>query len=86
MVATATALAKQLGDKAVVYEAPADITDSDSAMELKKRRAKGWYDPETGQVHVNIAAHKDAADVARTILHEIGPQSHRTVDGPRALQ
>lgn len=67
---TAEQAAKSVGEEVTVVEKVEDIVDDDPKVQLKKRGAKGWYDPETGKVVVNLSAHRDAADVAETVFHE----------------
>lgn len=52
-----------LGGNVVVHE-------SAEGLEGKKATAKGWYDTQTGQIHVVLSNNADAADVTQTILHE----------------
>ncbi len=40
------------------------------ASQVKKRKAKGWYDPKTGKVIVVLPNNSSTADVQATILHE----------------
>ncbi len=67
---TAEQAAKSVGEEVTVVEKVEDIVDDDPKVQLKKRGAKGWYDPGTGKVVVNLSAHRDAADVAETVFHE----------------
>lgn len=52
-----------LGGRVVVHE-------SAEGLEGKEATAKGWYDTQTGQIHVVLSNNADAADVTQTILHE----------------
>lgn len=52
-----------LGGRVVVHE-------SVEGLEGKEATAKGWYDTQTGQIHVVLSNNADAADVTQTILHE----------------
>lgn len=52
-----------LGGRVVVHE-------SAEGLEGKETTAKGWYDTQTGQIHVVLSNNADAADVTQTILHE----------------
>lgn len=52
-----------LGGRVVVHE-------SAEGLEGRKATAKGWYDTQTGQIHVVLSNNADAADVTQTILHE----------------
>ncbi|MGM9840861.1 MAG: hypothetical protein ACI31D_01520, partial [Candidatus Limisoma sp.] len=54
---TAEQTAKSVGEEVTVVEKVEDITDDDPKIQLKKRGSKGWYDPETGKVVVNLSAH-----------------------------
>lgn len=52
-----------LGGRVVVHE-------SVEGLEGKEATAKGWYDTQTGQIHVVLSNNANAADVTQTILHE----------------
>lgn len=52
-----------LGGRVVVHE-------SAEGLEGREATAKGWYDTQTGQIHVVLSNNADAADVTQTILHE----------------
>lgn len=52
-----------LGGRVVVHE-------SAEGLEGKEATTKGWYDTQTGQIHVVLSNNADAADVTQTILHE----------------
>lgn len=52
-----------LGGRVVVHE-------SAEGLEGREATAKGWYDTQTGQIHVVLSNNTDAADVTQTILHE----------------
>jgi hypothetical protein len=43
---------------------------ADAATQEKMRRAKGWYDPRTGEIVVVLGNNADVADVKDTIFHE----------------
>ena len=45
---TAENVAKSVGEEVTVVEDIEDITDDNPTLQLKKRGAKGWYDPERG--------------------------------------
>ncbi|MGM9801641.1 MAG: hypothetical protein ACI309_04955, partial [Candidatus Limisoma sp.] len=81
---TAEQAAKSVGEEVTVVEKVEDIVDDDPKVQLKKRGAKGWYDPGTGKVVVNLSAHRDAADVAETVFHEtIGHKGIEKKGAPR---
>ena len=67
---TAENVAKSVGEEVTVIENIEDITDDNPTLQLKKRGVKGWYDPETGKVVINLSTHRDAADIVETVLHE----------------
>ena len=46
------------------------VLESNDGLEGKKRRAKGWYDPQTGQIVIVLSNHGSPMDVVKTILHE----------------
>ncbi|WP_454895320.1 ADP-ribosyltransferase-containing protein [Alloprevotella tannerae] len=67
----AVQLAEKLHTPVNVVEDANKITHSNKEIEARRRKAKGWYDVSTGEVVVVLANHKDAADVAATISHEV---------------
>lgn len=76
--------AAALGEKVIIHTAAAGITHPDAAVRARMRRAKGWYDAATGEVHINAFNHATEADVARTMLHEsIGHKALRDFYGER---
>lgn len=68
---TAEQLAEKLHTAVNVVEDANKITHSNKEIEARRRKAKGWYNVSTGEVVVVLANHKDAADVAATISHEV---------------
>lgn len=76
--------AAALGEKVIIHTTAAGITHPDAAVRARMRRAKGWYDAATGEVHINAFNHATEADVARTLLHEsIGHKALRDFYGER---
>ena len=71
--------AVELGADVDVVSDVSEISDPNSEVQERKRRAKGWYDAKTGRVVINLAAHSDMADVEQTLLHEI--VGHRGLRG-----
>ena len=47
-----------------------DIVEDGTALDGKKRKAKGWYDTRTGKITVVVGNHKSTADIEATVLHE----------------
>lgn len=68
---TAEQLAEKLHTPVNVVEDANEITHPNKEIEARRRKAKGWYNVSTGEVVVVLANHKDAADVAATISHEV---------------
>ena len=64
-------LAEKLHTPVNVVEDANEITHPNKEIEARRRKAKGWYNVSTGEVVVVLANHKDAADVAATICHEV---------------
>ena len=64
-------LAEKLHTPINVVEDSNEITHPNKEIEARRRKAKGWYNVSTGEVVVVLANHKDAADVAATISHEV---------------
>lgn len=76
--------AAALSEKVVIHTTAAGITHPAAAVRARMRRAKGWYDAATGEVHINVFNHATEADVARTLLHEsIGHKALRDFYGER---
>ena len=74
--------AAALGEKVIIHTTAAGISHPDAAVRARMRRAKGWYDAATGEVHINAFNHATEADVARTMLHEsIGHKALRDFYG-----
>ena len=40
-------------------------------LSRRQQRAKGWYDPRTGRVYINLSHHSRGDDVVATFLHEV---------------
>lgn len=60
------------------------ITDSDPLMQRRKRRSKGFYDPQTGQTFIVLPNITTLADAEATVLHEIvGHMGLRSLMGDR---
>ncbi|MDE5811584.1 MAG: hypothetical protein K2H61_04655, partial [Muribaculaceae bacterium] len=64
-------LGRELGVGIEVVEKLSDIAEENPRITERKRRAKGWYDPATGKVVINMANHGSVRDVVRTVLHEV---------------
>ena len=76
--------AAALGEKVIIHTTATGITHPDAAVRARMRRAKGWYDAATGEVHINAFNHATEADAARTMLHEsIGHKALRDFYGDR---
>ena len=46
------------------------VDDKNDLQDKNDKKAKGWFDTETGEIHLVWNNHSDMADVERTILHE----------------
>ena len=57
-----------IGDRVVVVES--GELRVESGISQRKARAKGWFDPRTGKIVINLSNHVSVADVERTLLHE----------------
>ena len=69
-VATAENLSRTLHTPIRIVRNVNDIHD-DEKEALRKRRAYGWYDMETGEVVIVLPNCRDEAEVQATILHEV---------------
>lgn len=68
---TVDEIAKILNTPVEIIRDVNEIKDDNKKRELRKRRAKGWFDPSTGKVTIVIPNAADEADVQATMLHEI---------------
>lgn len=59
----AEALTQELGLDVEFHDDPSEFSG-------RKSRAKGWYDPKTGKIHVVMGNHSGVGDVMATMLHE----------------
>ena len=71
MTEAARALSEQLGVPVEIVTDVDSITHPNEAVEVKRRRAKGWYDKRTGKVAIVVPNHLDVEDVAATVFHEV---------------
>ena len=46
------------------------VDDKNDLQDKNDKKAKGWFDTETGEIHLVWNNHSDMTDVERTILHE----------------
>ena len=69
-VATAEELAQSLHTPIRIVKNVNEINANEKDA-LRKRRAYGWYDMETGEVVIVLPNCRDAAEVQATILHEV---------------
>lgn len=67
----ATSMAEALGEDVRVIHDTAEIEGRNESETNRMRGAKGWYDPNTGQVVVVLPNAESADDVEATILHEV---------------
>lgn len=58
-----------LTDNVTVVDIADELPDAKKLSE-RQRKAKGWYDPETGKIVIVMGNHRSPDDVVRTILHE----------------
>lgn len=65
---------EELGEKwhtpVNVIEDVESITHPDAEVQARRRGAKGWYDPKTGEVVVVLANNRNVDDVKATVAHE----------------
>ena len=58
-------------DRIAVYGTVEDMPEGmRSSLSERKKKAKGWYDTKTGKIVIILGNHRNAEDVAKTILHE----------------
>ncbi len=58
-----------LEDKVTIVDST-DELDGHESFSARKKRSKGWYDPDTNRIVVVIGNHRSPVDVVKTILHE----------------
>lgn len=63
-------LSRKLNTDVIINESAESITHPDKRKEKRMRASKGWYDPRTGKIYINVYNNHDAADVAATVMHE----------------
>lgn len=66
----ATQLSAKLNTPVHIVEDVEEITHANPAVESRRRKAKGWYDTNTGEANVVLPNNKSVEDVAATIAHE----------------
>ena len=64
-------LGERLNTKVNIVSDVSEITNLNTAVQARQRRAKGMYDPLTGEVTIVLPNNADVADVENTALHEI---------------
>jgi hypothetical protein len=58
-------------DRIAVYGTVEDMPEGmRNSLSERKKKAKGWYDTKTGKIVIILGNHRNAEDVAKTILHE----------------
>jgi hypothetical protein len=66
---------QQMGEKLHtsinIIEDVNEITHPNAAVQERRRKSKGWYDPSTGEVVIVMPNNYSVADVEATVLHEI---------------
>lgn len=53
-----------------VYNTPEEVTHSDPAEQERRRNAKGWYDPSTGEIGIVLSNNGDVDDAVASAGHE----------------
>ncbi len=64
-------LSSKLNVPVRVIEDVNEITHANGAIESRRRRAKGWYNTNTGEVVIVLPNNRNTEDVAATMCHEI---------------
>lgn len=61
-------LAEKLGFKPRYLE---DMSEEElSKLSDRQKKSKGWYDPKTGEIYINLSRHTRLYDILATFLHE----------------
>lgn len=60
-----------------------DMSDAErAALTERQRKAKGWFNPETGEIFINLGNHNRSGDMVATLLHEaVGHKGLRDLFG-----
>lgn len=69
--AHAAELAQRLNTPIRVVRDVAELTNSDSRIQIQMRSSRGFYDPVSGEVVIVLPNHADVEDVAATVFHEV---------------
>ena len=70
MVKRADELSTKLGLDMVVHTSKESITGSNSVNTARKKRAYGWFDTNTGKIHLVLPNIKDVEMLEAVVLHE----------------
>ncbi len=68
---TAQMLGQDLATRVNLVERIEDITDPNPKIQERKRKARGWYDTESGEVFVVLPNVKSGQEARRTVFHEV---------------
>lgn len=69
--AHAVEMAQRLNTPIRVVRDVAELTNSDSRIQIQMRSSRGFYDPVSGEVVIVLPNHADVEDVAETVFHEV---------------
>ena len=68
---TAEQMGARLHTPVNIIETAESVTHPDPEEQARRRNAKGWYDPASGQVNIVIGNNANVDDVAATVFHEV---------------
>lgn len=68
---TAEQMGARLHTPVNIIETAESVTHPDPEGQARRRNAKGWYDPASGQVNIVIGNNANVDDVAATVFHEV---------------
>ena len=71
MRSEAEQLADELHTPVRIVEDVEEISDGNERVQAMKRRARGWYDVNTGEVVIVLPNADNAADARETVFHEV---------------
>lgn len=64
-------LGKELNTSVHIVRDVNEIMDANEKVQARMRGAKGWFDPVTNEVTVNLSQAKSVEDARETVLHEV---------------
>ncbi len=67
---TVEQMGKRLNTPIKIYNTPDEVTHSDPDEQARRRKSKGWYDPNTREIGIVLSNNADVDDVKASVGHE----------------